>query len=98
MNLKNIVEILVRYDVKHLPFVTNLYFENLDEDFTLEGLACDDKKIIYLNSDNCNDVQRLTIIHEALHCHSYMHGFGWNEREVTKRAKDLFKETYGWRI
>ena len=97
MNLKNIVEILVRYDVKHIPFVTNMHYELTNPDLMLSGLCADHEKMIYLDSNMCDDHMRLTIIHEALHCHSFMYGLGWSEREVTKRAKDLFKETYGWK-
>ena len=90
---RDLIEVMRNYDIRRQTFPYNRILGSIGEG--IEGLACDDEKTIYLNNESCNDSQRLTTIHESLHCHSYLNSLALTEREVYRESLRLFEQWYG---
>jgi uncharacterized protein YjaZ len=78
MELKDVLDVLCRYYIKHTDFPINHMSSLLDDDegnsFVLKGLAIDDKKLILIDKEQGLENMRETILHELYHGHFYMNG------------------------
>jgi len=105
-NLRDVIEILLEYDLVHQEFPCNKVLpfyvreELTDCEVAIDGLADDIEKKIHINKDVCRKAMRKTIIHEMLHCYHYLKGdydvFNHKivESRVDKETNLLFKHLY----
>ncbi|MHA1302355.1 MAG: hypothetical protein ACTSPI_01450 [Candidatus Heimdallarchaeaceae archaeon] len=74
LNLKDVIETLLVYNIEHTKFPHN-YFAEIDENTkVLGGLAMDDKKLILIDQDTGNEEMREIIIHELIHTKHFRKG------------------------
>lgn len=90
LTLRNVVDALMRYDVKHCPFPQNNVRKNNDM-----ALIDDEKKIIYLDEEETQRNMRIGIIHEFLHAKYYALGIKDIEKKIEKEADLVYERLYG---
>lgn len=92
LTLKDVVETIAEgYKIETLRFVSNEL-----NDTELLGLHINDgySKEILINSEQCTDSRRYTILHELLHSVFNRRGLKQDERDVDYLARKKFKELY----
>ena len=100
LTLKDIIEILIRYDIRKVEGINNRMAE-LGLDIPIYyGLSDDYKKEILIEKYQPDDLKRLTMVHELHHCYHYMKGDLYNmnfnqiEKIVDRDSKLQTKELY----
>jgi len=98
LSLKDAIETLVTYDIKHCLFPHNYIAEVMEEIPIVRGLAMDDRKLILLDSEQGMEEMRETIIHELIHTKYYRLG-NLRSRNVERKVIDetirTYKKLYG---
>jgi len=97
--LRQVVNVLADYDVIHTEFPLNLLREYQKKDM-IRGLAVDDKKRIYIDTNACSSDRREAAIHELLHVTYYQSGEMDNvgcaeeENQVIRKTKEVMDLLY----
>jgi hypothetical protein len=97
LTLKEVIETLATYDIKHCIFPHN-YLAEYDRDIPIiRGLAMGDKNLILLDSEQNLEEMRETIIHELIHTKHYRLGdLRKNiERHVQNETILTYERLYG---
>jgi len=76
LSLKDVIESLVIYDIEHCRFPHNYMAEYFPKNRVplIRGMAIDDKKLILIDKEQCQELSRETIIHELIHTKHYRIG------------------------
>lgn len=99
LKLKDVIEVISEYDIKHTLFPHNYYAEICQSVPVIRGVALGDKRLILLDSEQSIEEMRETVIHELLHCHHYnlgdLRGYQNIERVVQRETRETYKKLYG---
>lgn len=100
LTLKDIIDVLCHYDLEHSKFPSN-YVAEISEDIPIiYGMACDDKRKIFIDEEAAYETMREVVLHEIYHCHHFLKGdldgvpHSKMEKIVTREAKDHVKKLY----
>jgi len=92
LTLRDVIDALMRYDIKHCPFPQNDISKKLGSH---NGIIDDEKKIVYLNEEQTQESMRKTIIHEFSHAKNYRAGKKDTEKQIEKETEIIYKKLYG---
>lgn len=99
LTLKDVIDVLSDYDVKHCIFPHNYLAEIDDTIPVIRGIALGEKRLILLDSEQNSEEMRETVIHEILHCKHYklgdLSGFNKIENHIEKETNLTYKLLYG---
>lgn len=91
LTMRNVIDALMRYDVKHCPFPQN----DVPGKGADSGIIDDEKKIIYLDEETTQEYMRKAIIHEFLHAKYFALGKEDTEEQIERESEDVYKKIYG---
>ncbi|MCK9595727.1 hypothetical protein M0R19_00895 [Candidatus Pacearchaeota archaeon] len=91
LTLKDVINSLVEYDIKHCPFPQNDNSKGIDQG----GMIDDEKKIIYIEDEQTYKSKRTVLIHELLHAKYFRLGKEDNEEQIEKETDIIYKKLYG---
>lgn len=98
--LKNIINVLAIYDIKHCEFPINLMLEFMKKP-KMAGLAVDDKKTLYIDTAQGLTETREAVVHEILHAHHYLIGdldtktMKKIESQIERETDKIIERVYG---
>lgn len=92
LNIKDIIDILCEYDLKHQEFPGNLLAN--DDNEIIYGIADDNDKTIHINKIQNLNEKRNTVIHELVHCKCYRYNPSTTENEIRKYANKMYMKLY----
>ncbi len=97
LKLKEVIETLSSYDLKHCIFPHNYAAEAGYDVPIFRGLAMDDKKLILIDIEQGLEEKRETVIHELIHTKHYRLGDLKSkiEKIVEKETFLTYKLLYG---
>lgn len=96
LTLRDVIEALCHYNVRHLEFPLNAVVEQ-----QVTGITNDREKTVYLEKDRTLYVKRKTIIHELTHCKHNLLGdldslpVRSIEKIIEREEKQTWKSLYG---
>ena len=100
LTLADVIETLIHYDVEHCRFPHNYLAEFVKGIPELGGWALDDKKLILINKEECDERRREIVIHELLHTVHFRRGdlprdIKKIEEIVEAETELVYKKLYG---
>jgi hypothetical protein len=99
LTLRDVVEILCHFNVKHTDFPLNRVVDQ-----QVRGLASDSSRTIFVERDIGLQTARKVVIHELIHCKHYLAGDlddvpnQQGEKIVLKEERETWKDLYGRKV
>ena len=94
LNYREIIEVLVEYDVIHQEFVLNRWLKNKNKKEYIGFFDSEDTKI-FIDTKQCLKEKRKAIIHELLHVKNYLKGIDDTEKRIEKDTTIIYNSLYG---
>lgn len=89
---RDLVEILLQYDIRHDTFHVELDLRPKD---THDGYTDYENRVIWIRAGmSCADTRK-AVIHELLHAYSDLEGYDWSETKVLRLEREVYKRLYG---